>query len=120
MQAKLKDEYFRMAEVVLLQQGYAREIDSVFHARCSIILLKLTQPVEEEFEVVIDPSLKSVKTILFDAGAGWEAEELSNMIESHGRSMNNVDIVLCSHGHSDHVGGLSLFPDGIDLAIGMN
>lgn len=67
----------RMADISLVQVGYAREIDSVFHARCTIGLITLDEHVIEHDEHTQKPEIAPVKTILFDCGAAHESKEIS-------------------------------------------
>ena len=67
-----------MADISLIQVGYAREINSVFHARCTIGLISLRCPVIEEQEAGIQkPEIQPLKKILFDCGAACESKEIS-------------------------------------------
>ncbi|PIC17541.1 hypothetical protein B9Z55_023750 [Caenorhabditis nigoni] len=56
------------------------------------------------------------KSILVDTGLGTNINartELIRSLESHGLSPAAVDIVVSTHGHPDHVGGVHDFPDAI-------
>lgn len=67
----------RMADISLVQVGYAREIDSVFHARCTIGLITLDEHVIEHDEHAQKPEIAPVKKILFDCGAAHESKLIS-------------------------------------------
>ncbi|KAF1747528.1 hypothetical protein GCK72_023993 [Caenorhabditis remanei] len=57
-----------------------------------------------------------VKSILVDTGLGTNINartELIQSLESHGLSPASVDIVVSTHGHPDHVGGVHDFPDAV-------
>ncbi|CRK92422.1 CLUMA_CG005965, isoform A [Clunio marinus] len=49
------------------------------------------------------------KTILFDTLTAWDSELLLNELKRHHVEPDNIDYVICSHGHADHVGNLNLF-----------
>lgn len=71
-----------MADVSLVQVGYAREIDSVFHARCTIGLITLDEDVIEHDEHTQMPEIAPVKNILFDCGAAHESKAISESKEN--------------------------------------
>jgi len=66
-----------MADVSLVQVGFAREIDSVFHARCTIGLINFDEHVVEHDEHAQKPEIAPVKKILFDCGAAHESTAIS-------------------------------------------
>lgn len=39
----------------------------------------------------------------------WDGEKLLRALEGQNVTADKVDVVVCSHGHSDHVGNLNLF-----------
>lgn len=53
------------------------------------------------------------KIILVDTGGPWDRQFLLNELEKNGLKPDNVDIVVGTHGHSDHIGNLGLFPDAM-------
>ncbi|NWX94743.1 MBLC1 protein, partial [Nothoprocta pentlandii] len=62
-------------------------------------------------------------TALVDTGGPWGRRRLLGQLEAQGLRPQDVTHVLCTHGHSDHVGNLNLFPDatllvGFDLSRG--
>lgn len=61
--------------------------------------------------------IQGQKTILVDVGAPWERDLLIDLLNAYGLSAHQVDVVVCTHGHSDHVGNLNLFPDAL-LIVG--
>ena len=68
----------RMAEVTLIQEGYAREINSVFHARCTVCLISLRNAVNETFEFEKQkPEISPVQNVLFDCGASHERDTIT-------------------------------------------
>jgi glyoxylase-like metal-dependent hydrolase (beta-lactamase superfamily II) len=91
-----------MIELFELRRGKASENLSSFHwdVDCTLTLVKVTYETGSS-------------NILFDTGGSWKSEEL---LKSLGNE--KVDFVLCSHGHSDHVGCLSLFQDAKLQVVG--
>lgn len=93
--------------LTILQEGYSRpRADGTFEADCSVTLVR-GGPV----------------TALVDTGGPWGRRRLLDELEAVGVSPWDVTHVLCTHGHSDHVGNLNLFPSaallvGFDLSCG--
>ncbi|NXX63188.1 MBLC1 protein, partial [Scopus umbretta] len=62
-------------------------------------------------------------TALVDTGGPWGRRRLLRLLAARGLSPDAVTHVVCTHGHSDHVGNLNLFPAatllvGLDLSRG--
>ncbi|NWI87987.1 MBLC1 protein, partial [Pitta sordida] len=62
-------------------------------------------------------------TALVDTGGPWDAPLLPRLLAAHGVTPADVTHVVVTHGHSDHVGNLNLFPGaaalvGFDLSRG--
>uniref|UniRef100_A0A8C3BJL8 Metallo-beta-lactamase domain-containing protein 1 n=1 Tax=Cairina moschata TaxID=8855 RepID=A0A8C3BJL8_CAIMO len=81
--------------VRVLQEGYSHpeDEDGSFLADCSVTLIR-GGPV----------------TALVDTGGPWGCRRLLAQLEAAGTPPESVTHVLCTHGHSDHVGNLNLFP----------
>ncbi|NXV97615.1 MBLC1 protein, partial [Calonectris borealis] len=56
-------------------------------------------------------------TLLVDTGGPWDRWRLPQLLGEQGLSPGDVTHVVCTHGHSDHVGNLNLFPRAT-LAVG--
>ncbi|NXT41233.1 MBLC1 protein, partial [Pelecanoides urinatrix] len=56
-------------------------------------------------------------TVLVDTGGPWDRQRLLQLLANEGLSPNDVTHVVCTHGHSDHVGNINLFP-GATLLVG--
>ncbi|NWX41139.1 MBLC1 protein, partial [Steatornis caripensis] len=56
-------------------------------------------------------------TALVDTGGPWDRRRLLRLLADRGLSPRDLTHVVCTHGHSDHVGNLNLFPDAT-LAVG--
>lgn len=53
------------------------------------------------------------KTILVDTGGPWDRDFLLAQLEKRGLKPDDISVVVGTHGHSDHVGNLGLFPDAM-------
>lgn len=52
-------------------------------------------------------------TILVDTGGPWDRDFLQRTLKDRGLEPRDIDVVVGTHGHSDHVGNLSLFPTAV-------
>ncbi|NXH79483.1 MBLC1 protein, partial [Hydrobates tethys] len=87
----------------VLQEGYSRpQPDGTFHADGSITLV-WGGPV----------------TALVDTGGPWDRQRLLDLLGDGGLSPEDVTHVICTHGHSDHVGNINLFPTAT-LVVGLD
>ncbi|NXW12045.1 MBLC1 protein, partial [Fregetta grallaria] len=91
----------------VLQEGYSSpQSDGTLRADGSITLIR-GGPV----------------TALVDTGGPWDRHRLLKLLANQGLSPNDVTHVICTHGHSDHVGNINLFATatllvGFDLSRG--
>ncbi|KAL4631494.1 metallo-beta-lactamase domain-containing protein 1 [Arapaima gigas] len=86
--------------VSVLQQGYnVPQSDGSTCADCTVSLLR-------------GPS-----TVLVDTGGPWGSERLLQRLRERGVEPGDVHVVVGTHGHSDHIGNLSLFP-GATIIVG--
>ncbi|XP_040887323.1 metallo-beta-lactamase domain-containing protein 1 [Toxotes jaculatrix] len=53
------------------------------------------------------------KTILVDTGGPWDRDFLLKSLKDKGLEPGDVNVVVGTHGHSDHVGNLTLFPSAV-------
>ncbi|TRY99980.1 hypothetical protein DNTS_033750, partial [Danionella cerebrum] len=63
------------------------------------------------------------QTILVDTGGPWDRDFLVAKLKERGMTPDSVAVVVGTHGHSDHVGNLGLFPCakiivGCDISMG--
>ena len=54
-------------------------------------------------------------TAVVDTGGPWDRRRLLGLLGEQGLSPGDVTHVVCTHGHSDHVGNLNLFPAAVVL-----
>uniref|UniRef100_UPI00398EB698 metallo-beta-lactamase domain-containing protein 1-like isoform X2 n=1 Tax=Pristiophorus japonicus TaxID=55135 RepID=UPI00398EB698 len=55
--------------------------------------------------------VKGPRVVMVDTGNPWDREVILQSLARHGLEPKDVSFVVCTHGHSDHVGNLNLFPD---------
>eukprot|EP00794_Sanderia_malayensis_P007430 gene7430-8252_t len=53
--------------------------------------------------------IKGNINIVVDTGGPWDREKLLKELVSNNLNPEDIDFVVCTHGHSDHVGNLNLF-----------
>ncbi|XP_072315859.1 metallo-beta-lactamase domain-containing protein 1 [Eucyclogobius newberryi] len=63
--------------------------------------------------------LTGPQNILVDTGGPWDRDFLLRSLEERGLSAGDVHVVVGTHGHSDHVGNLGLFPGAL-LVVGFD
>jgi glyoxylase-like metal-dependent hydrolase (beta-lactamase superfamily II) len=84
-------------KVFVLKDGYAFTQESGEHrANCSITLI-----------------IGSQKNILVDTGLPADKDAIITGLKDHGLGVENIHIVIGTHGHSDHIGNIGLFPHSL-------
>ena len=83
-----------MFEVTVLFEGYSRveEGGRVMRANCTCTLVR-----------------GEGVTAIVDTRTAWDGEEISEALKRMGLECDDVDVVVCTHGHSDHIGCNYLF-----------
>lgn len=88
--------------IMVLRNGYSLVgSDGLLRADCTITLIK------------------GHHNVLVDTGGHWAASQLVDELASAGLSPDEIQTVVCTHGHSDHIGCLSLFPNA-DMVVGFD
>ncbi|KAG7218420.1 hypothetical protein INR49_020390 [Caranx melampygus] len=59
------------------------------------------------------------KTILVDTGGPWDRDFLLTSLKERGLKPGDVHVVVGTHGHSDHIGNVGLFPESL-LVVGFD
>ncbi|KAL0105026.1 hypothetical protein PUN28_016564 [Cardiocondyla obscurior] len=81
-----------MCEIVVLFDGFSRRLDNGdMHANCSCVLIK------------------GPKLIVVDTMTAWDSKRLTEALTRHNVKPEDVDYVVCTHSHSDHIGNNNLF-----------
>ncbi|CAK8690542.1 unnamed protein product [Clavelina lepadiformis] len=82
------------SEVLVLQSGYCCEQEDGKHftADCTVSLI-----------------IGDAGPVLVDTSGPWNGKKLVDELAKAGYKPDDIKIVVCTHGHSDHVGNLNLF-----------
>ncbi|KAK9738696.1 Metallo-beta-lactamase superfamily [Popillia japonica] len=78
-------------EVVVLFNGYSCNTEGGSQSNCTCTLIK------------------GPKNIIVDTMTAWDGNRLQNALEEQGLKCSDIDYVVCTHGHSDHIGCNYLF-----------
>ena len=99
----MREKWFNiMYDFFYLQEGYCHEIagETNFKASCSVSLLR-----------------KGEFSILIDTGSPWDVKHIMEKLHDIPNQCDIIDIVVCTHGHVDHIGGIAYFPNST-IAVG--
>ncbi|XP_034471919.1 metallo-beta-lactamase domain-containing protein 1 [Drosophila innubila] len=83
-------------QVIVLQAGYSYEdaIDvDAMRANCSCTLVRC----------------RDGSNIIVDTLTAWDGEHLKSLLAAQGLQTDDINVVVCTHGHSDHIGCNYLF-----------
>lgn len=87
-----------MYEVIVLKQGYnISDGPGLMRASGTITLVKGNQ------------------NIIVDTGSPWDKQLIIDGLEKFGLKPEEINFVVCTHGHSDHVGNNNLFPNAVHI-----
>src|SRR5688572_1794189 len=90
-----------MAEVIVLLEGYS-----------------IDQP---DGSVVCDPTvtlITSTKNIIVDTANVGSEQKIINALQKYGLAPDDIDYVVHSHGHPDHIGCSYLFKNATIIGFG--
>ncbi|XP_067008444.1 metallo-beta-lactamase domain-containing protein 1 isoform X3 [Anabrus simplex] len=77
--------------VHVLYDGYSKMTDEGMKANCTCTLIK------------------GRKKIIVDTMTPWDKQRIIDGLAQHNLSPDEIDYVVCTHGHSDHIGNNNLF-----------
>ncbi|KAH8281221.1 hypothetical protein KR044_011663, partial [Drosophila immigrans] len=92
-------------KVIVLQEGYSYKDNtdtSAIRANCSCTLIRC----------------RDGTNIIVDTLTAWDGENLTSLLNSQELQLRDINIVVCTHGHSDHVGCNYLFQQARLLIVG--
>lgn len=87
-----------MYEVIVLKEGYSIQEGAGQQRSCGTITL-----------------LKGPTNVIVDTGNPWDKEVIIDGLKKHDLTPDKIEYVVCTHGHSDHVGNLNLFLNAIHI-----
>ncbi|XP_020801092.1 metallo-beta-lactamase domain-containing protein 1 [Drosophila serrata] len=82
-------------QVVVLHTGYSREEGTAMRANCTCTLVRC----------------RDGTNILVDTMTAWDGELLRSLLSDQGLGVGDIHVVVCTHGHSDHIGCNYLFQE---------
>jgi glyoxylase-like metal-dependent hydrolase (beta-lactamase superfamily II) len=92
-----------MATIELLRTGFSRRIGPGFEqAACTISLVRAAH-----------------SNVLVDTGTPTDRALIERALTNAGLSTADIDSVVCTHGHADHIGNNNLFP-GAFIVVSQN
>ncbi|MEQ2312261.1 hypothetical protein AMECASPLE_029074 [Ameca splendens] len=59
--------------------------------------------------------IEGIRNILVDTGGPWDREFLLQSLKQRGLEPRDITLVVGTHGHSDHIGNLNLFPSALTV-----
>ncbi|XP_029162513.1 metallo-beta-lactamase domain-containing protein 1 isoform X1 [Nylanderia fulva] len=87
-----------MLEVIVLFDGYSEELpNGRMDANCTCTLIK------------------STKLIIVDTMTAWDREKIIAALAKHDITPQNIDYVVCTHSHPDHIGNNNLFTNATHI-----
>jgi glyoxylase-like metal-dependent hydrolase (beta-lactamase superfamily II) len=57
--------------------------------------------------------IKGPKNVIVDTGSPWDREFILKALKKERVRPDGISFVVCTHGHSDHIGNNNLFPNAI-------
>ncbi|XP_011304054.1 metallo-beta-lactamase domain-containing protein 1 [Fopius arisanus] len=81
-----------MCEVIVLFEGYSKILDEErMDANCSCVLIK------------------GPRNVIVDTMTAWDRDRIIEALSFHNQKPEDIDFVVCTHGHADHIGNNNLF-----------
>lgn len=81
-------------KAIVLKAGYTNGVDeSRLHADGTITLIK------------------GPNNIIVDTGGPWDKSDIVDALRMESLTPDDISYVICTHGHSDHIGNINLFPN---------
>nr|XP_033339615.1 metallo-beta-lactamase domain-containing protein 1-like [Megalopta genalis]XP_033339616.1 metallo-beta-lactamase domain-containing protein 1-like [Megalopta genalis] len=81
-----------MCEVIVLFDGYSEKLENeIMKANCSCTLIKAS------------------KNVIVDTMTAWDKDKIIQALNRHNITPDEIDYVVCTHSHADHIGNNNLF-----------
>lgn len=87
-----------MYEVFILKEGYSIQEGPGQQRSCGSITL-----------------VKGPRNVIVDTGNPWDRDLIIEGLKKHEITPDKIEYVVCTHGHSDHVGNLNLFSNAVHI-----
>ncbi|KAJ3659102.1 hypothetical protein Zmor_010809 [Zophobas morio] len=84
-------------QVIVLYDGYSKDEGTSMLANCTCTLIK------------------GRTNIVIDTMTSWDGDRLTEALYKNGINCNQIEFVICTHGHSDHIGCNYLFPKAVHI-----
>ncbi|XP_026670294.1 metallo-beta-lactamase domain-containing protein 1 isoform X1 [Ceratina calcarata] len=81
----------KMCQVIVLFSGYSTKLDETLKANCSCTLIKAS------------------RNIIVDTMTAWDRQRIIDALAEHDITADQIDYVVCTHSHADHIGNNNLF-----------
>ncbi|KAF7282658.1 hypothetical protein GWI33_002197 [Rhynchophorus ferrugineus] len=94
---KLSANMTQKYELKVLFTGYSRLNGNVLDANCTCTLIK--GPIN----------------VIIDTMTAWDGRSILNSLKENGLSPDDINFVVCTHGHSDHIGCNYLFLNAVHI-----
>ncbi|XP_016845302.1 metallo-beta-lactamase domain-containing protein 1 [Nasonia vitripennis] len=92
-----------MCEIFLLFEGYSTQIDDVtMDANCSCTLIKAPN-----------------KNVIVDTMTAWDKQAIIEALSKYDVCPEDINYVVCSHSHADHIGNNNLFLEADEHIVGI-
>uniref|UniRef100_A0A1B6L610 Metallo-beta-lactamase domain-containing protein 1 n=1 Tax=Graphocephala atropunctata TaxID=36148 RepID=A0A1B6L610_9HEMI len=89
--------------VHVISEGYSRMVsDSIMAANCTSTLLK------------------GPNNIIVDTMTAWDKDVIVSGLKKHNMKCEDISYVICTHGHSDHIGNNNLFFNAKQHIVGFS
>lgn len=79
-------------EIFVLYDGYARVQGNIMRANCTCTLIKTDKI-----------------NVICDTMTPWDGPKITEKLKDFGLKNTDIHYVVCTHGHSDHIGNNNLF-----------
>ncbi|KRT82428.1 hypothetical protein AMK59_3223 [Oryctes borbonicus] len=87
----------KKCDIIVLFDGYSVNSEQGSQSNCTCTLIK------------------GNKNVIVDTMTAWDGPKLEKAIEENGLKCSDIDYVVCTHGHSDHIGCNYLFQNAIHI-----
>ncbi|KAL1506567.1 hypothetical protein ABEB36_005903 [Hypothenemus hampei] len=87
----------KMSQMSILFPGYSNVAGDIMKANCSCTLIK------------------GPPNCIIDTMTAWDGSRLIEALKLHNLHPDDIDYVICTHGHSDHIGNNNLFQNATHI-----